>query len=126
MTTLIRKERDSFAYGCLFCGEEQVPQVRGRSLAANLGSLADALHYLKLFIHQAIAQQNWFCGFGQKLYYECNVRDEREFVEKLRYVHRNPVKRGLVKQAADWKWSSLRHYALCEIGRVEIESQSTA
>lgn len=25
-----------------------VPQVRGRSLAANLGSLADALHYLKL------------------------------------------------------------------------------
>jgi putative transposase len=46
-------------------------------------------------------------------------------VEKLRYLHRNPVKRGLVKQAADWKWSSFRHYTLREVGVVEIESQWT-
>ena len=30
---------------------------------------------------------------------------------KLRYLHRNPVKRGLVKEPGDWKWSSFRHYA---------------
>ena len=54
------------------------------------------------------------------------MRDEREFMEKLRYLHRNPVKRGLVKQPAEWKWSSFRHYALREIGVVEIESQWTA
>jgi hypothetical protein len=54
------------------------------------------------------------------------VRDERELVEKLRYLHRNPVQRGLVKAAADWKWSSSRHYALREVGMVEIESQWTA
>jgi putative transposase len=54
------------------------------------------------------------------------VRDEREFMEKLRYLHRNPVKRGLVKEPAEWKWSSFRHYALREIGVVEIESQWTA
>jgi hypothetical protein len=47
-------------------------------------------------------------------------------MEKLRYLHRNPVKRGLVKQPAEWKWSSFRHYALREIGVVEIESQWTA
>lgn len=45
---------------------------------------------------------------------------------KLRYLHRNPVKRGLVKNAADWKWSSFRHYAFREIGAVEIESEWTA
>jgi hypothetical protein len=38
----------------------------------------------------------------------------------------NPVKRGLVKEAGDWKWSSLRHYALRENGVLEIESEWTA
>jgi len=36
------------------------------------------------------------------------------------------VKRGLVKEPAEWKWSSFRHYALREIGIVEIESAWTA
>jgi len=104
-----------------------VPQVRGRSLAANLGSLADALHYLKLSFTKQLHSKTGFAGsFWQKRYYDRNVRDEREFVDKLRYLHRNPVKRGLVKQAADWKWSSFRHYTLREVGVVEIESQWTA
>ncbi|HEY1264695.1 MAG TPA: hypothetical protein VGF06_14305 [Terriglobales bacterium] len=45
---------------------------------------------------------------------------------KLRYLHRNPVKRGLVESPEDWKWSSFRHYALREVGTVEIESEWTA
>jgi hypothetical protein len=47
-------------------------------------------------------------------------------VVKLRYLHRNPVKRGLVSNLEDWKWSSYRHYAFREIGMVEIESEWTA
>jgi hypothetical protein len=47
-------------------------------------------------------------------------------VEKLRYIHRNPVKRELVARPEDWRWSSFRHYALGETGVVEIESQWTA
>jgi hypothetical protein len=30
-------------------------------------------------------------------------------VQKLRYVHRNPVKAGLCERAEDWEWSSFRH-----------------
>jgi len=30
------------------------------------------------------------------------------------------------KDPADWKWSSFRHYALREVGPVEIESEWTA
>jgi hypothetical protein len=41
----------------------------------------------------------------------------------LRYLHRNPVKRGLMKEEGDRKWSSFRHYALREIEVVEIESE---
>ena len=44
---------------------------------------------------------------------------------KLRYLHRNPVKRGLVKEPGDWEWSSFRHYAFRENGVVEIESEWT-
>ena len=64
--------------------------------------------------------------FWQKRYYDRNVRDEREFVDKLRYIHRNPVKAGLCKLPEDWRWSSFRHYALREKGVVEIESEWTA
>jgi len=31
----------------------------------------------------------------QKRNYDFNVRNERQFVEKLRYIHRDLVKRGL-------------------------------
>jgi putative transposase len=84
--------------------------------------LADAIHYLKL----SFAKRLGAGVFWQKRYYDRNVRDEREFVEKLRYIHRNPVKRGLVMNPEDWKWSSFRHYALREKGVVEIESEWTA
>jgi putative transposase len=64
--------------------------------------------------------------FWQERYHDFNVWSERKFVEKLRYLHRNPVKRGLVPKPEDWPWSSFRHYATGETGAVEIESQWTA
>jgi hypothetical protein len=61
-----------------------------------------------------------------KRYYDFNIRNYPQFVEKLRYIHRNPVKAGLCERPEDWEWSSFRHYATgCE-GRVEIESEWTA
>ncbi len=47
-------------------------------------------------------------------------------MEKLDYVHRNPVQRGLVRRPEDWAWSSARHYATGEECGVEIESRWTA
>jgi putative transposase len=64
--------------------------------------------------------------FWQARYYDFNVWSERKFVEKLRYIHRNPATRGLVARPEDWQWSSFRHYANGEVSRVEIESQWAA
>ncbi len=64
--------------------------------------------------------------FWQARYYDFNVFTERKRVEKLRYMHRNPVKRGLVQHPKDWVWSSFRHYATGAEGIVEIESDWTA
>jgi hypothetical protein len=40
----------------------------------------------------------------QRRFYHFNVWTEKKRVEKLRSMHRNPVKRGLVKEADDWAW----------------------
>ena len=39
--------------------------------------------------------------FWQARYYDLNVWSEMKFVEKLRYIHRNPVKRGLAARSED-------------------------
>ena len=46
-------------------------------------------------------------------------------IEKLKYIHRNPVKRGLVDRPEDWAWSSFLHYLTGEESAVEIESEWT-
>src|SRR6185437_6490383 len=51
---------------------------------------------------------------------------EPKRVEKLRYIHNNPVNRGLVISPEEWEWSSSRHYATGEESVVEIESWWTA
>ena len=113
------------------------------------GNLADAMHYLKLsfskrargFTRTQVSVQKQDANLGhqhfdsmsegqqepfwQKRYYDRNVHSVREFGIKLCYLHRNPVKRGLVREAGDWKWSSFRHYAFREMGVVEIESEWT-
>jgi len=63
--------------------------------------------------------------FWQPRYYDFNVFTQTKFVEKLRYIHRNPITRGLVQKPEDWRWSSFRHWATGEIGLVEIESHWT-
>jgi putative transposase len=86
--------------------------------------LADALKSLKQGVSRRLVGEAEH--FWQKRYYDFNVRNYRQFVEKLRYIHRNPVKRGLCERPEDWEWSSFRQYAIgCE-GRVEIECEWTA
>jgi putative transposase len=88
-------------------------------------NLAQAVKSLKQGVARKLALRA-VDSFRQARYYDFNVWSELKFVEKLRYIHRNPVKRGLVARPEDWPWSSFRHYATGETGVVEIESQWTA
>jgi len=88
------------------------------------GTLADAIKSLKQGVSRRLigdAEHFW-----QKRYYDFNLRNHRQFLEKLRYTHRNPVKAGLCERAEDWEWSSFPHYATGVAGRVEIESEWAA
>jgi hypothetical protein len=56
----------------------------------------------------------------QRRFYDFNVWSERKRIEKLRYMHRNPVKRGLGESPEQWRWSSYRFYLLQEAGPVRV------
>jgi len=58
--------------------------------------------------------------FWQVRFYDFNVWTERKRIEKLRYIHRNPVKRGLVGSPEKWRWSSFHWYLAGEVGPVRI------
>ena len=42
--------------------------------------------------------------------YDRNLQTDKAILASIDYIHQNPVKRGLVKEAAKWKWSSARWY----------------
>ena len=62
----------------------------------------------------------------QHRFYDFVVFTEKKRVEKLRYMHRNPVVRGLVPVPEQWNWSSYRHYALGERGPVLVNEAQKA
>ena len=44
--------------------------------------------------------------FWQRRFYDFNVWSLKKRVEKLHYMHMNPLKRKLVDHPKDWPWSS--------------------
>ena len=87
--------------------------------------LATALQALKQSVSRTLALRQTE-PFWQARYYDFNVWTEKKHIEKLRYIHRNPVVRGLVEKPEQWDWSSFRHHATGVEGTVEIESRWTA
>jgi putative transposase len=86
------------------------------------GLLERSIQALKL----SVSVQRTERPFWQVRYYDFNVHSDEKRVEKLRYIHQNPVRRGLVTKPEDWPWSSSRHYMTGEKRTVEIESFWTA
>jgi putative transposase len=62
--------------------------------------------------------------FWQYRFYDFNVWSQTKFVEKLHYVHMNPVKRKLVAHPKHWPWSSFSFYSKKEPGLIRIDPMS--
>src|SRR5262245_6602910 len=54
-----------------------------------------------------------------------SVFSEGAFMQKVNYIHKNPVQAGLVERAIDYRWSSARYWQRCETDdeplRVDID-----
>ena len=119
-------ERARRWYGFYLCGYVVMPEhVHLLISEPERGRLCTAIQMLKQNVARGLPKIADGAPFWQPRY-DFNVWSEEKRVEKLRYMHRNPVKRGLVERPEDWPWSSFRHYATGVESVVEIESQWTA
>lgn len=94
-----------------FCAETS-PQVASRGRPARQGSLWNT----------ALDDGH----IWQARFYDFVVFTEKKRAEKLRYMHHNPVKRGLVLEPRQWAWSSFRDYADGERGIVLVNEERKA
>ena len=78
-------------------------------------SLASAIQALKLSVSKRSSQH----PFWLPRYYDKNILTHTQRIGTLRYIHRNPVTRGLVSNPEDWPWSSYRLYHLNQPGPVQ-------
>jgi putative transposase len=72
------------------------------------------------------ALDNWATGAGPKPFwkprgYDFNVTHEDKVIEKLDYMHRNPITRGLVQRPEQWRWSSYRFHELGDDSLIEMD-----
>ena len=72
-------------------------------------TVAKAVASWKKFTARRIADQEIGVPRRQiwhREYWDRYMRDEEHFLRAVDYIHRNPVKAGLVARAEEWRWSS--------------------
>lgn len=120
-------ERTRQWYGFFVSGYVVMPEHVHLLISEPVGKpLSVALQMLKQTVARELRTPGGAEHFWQRRYYDFDVWNSAKHVEKLRYIHRNPVERGLVAHPEEWEWSSFRHYATGFEGVVEIESEWTA
>ena len=113
-------------YGLFIVGYVVMPEhVHLLLTEPECSSLAVALQMLKQNVAHKVPHPP-DTPFWQPRYYDFNVWSSEKRIEKLKYLHLNPVRRGLVEKPEDWEWSSYRHYSAGIDGIVEIESPTAA
>jgi REP element-mobilizing transposase RayT len=71
-------------------------------------SIPELAHSVDSFIGAKTAKALAALGTGwQDGYQETRIRSTKQFFYVRRYIERNPTDKGLVRDDADWQWSSL-------------------
>jgi len=83
-----------------------IKKLKKESEAAWCKKMLNAIR-LPASVHDEASYRVW-----QRRFYDFNVWSEKKRLEKLDYMHANPVKSRLVESPEAWKWSSWRFYNL--------------
>lgn len=73
------------------------------------------LKRVKLKFKKDREYQLWEEGFHPK-----QIISDKMMIQKIDYIHQNPVKRGFVDEAVHWRYSSARNYAGLD-GLISVE-----
>jgi REP element-mobilizing transposase RayT len=101
-------------------------RVGGDSSPPPEGNISQIMHAIKGRSARLINKKLGESGqFWQKDFYEHGIRNEKDFEEKLNYIHLNLVRANLAKDPADFKYSSYRNYylggdSIIKIDRIEL------
>ena len=118
-------ERVRIWYGVYIFGYVVMPEhVHLLVTEPERGKLSTVIQILKQTVSHKLKPAS-VPHFWLHRYYDTPIWTERKRVEKLRYIHRNPIKRGLVSRPEDWAWSSYRQWATGFHGTVEVECEWT-
>ncbi len=82
---------------------------------SNAKTILDQLAFYKKAHKTQTTYQVWQEGFQPKL-----IKDEKMMIERINYIHNNPIKRGYIEKAKHWRYSSARDYEDIE-GLIEVE-----
>lgn len=81
----------------------------------NVTTILDQLAFYKKAHKEDRDYQLWQEGIAPKL-----IQSDSMMVERINYIHQNPVKRGYVDEAKHWRYSSARDYEE-NVGLIEVE-----
>ena len=71
----------------------------------NVKTILEQLKFYKKAHKKSAIYQVWQEGIQPKL-----ISGDQMMVERIRYIHNNPVKRGYVDESKHWRYSSARDY----------------
>jgi len=71
----------------------------------NIKTILEQLAFYKKAHKKTTTYQVWQEGMQPKL-----MQNEKIMLQKIEYIHNNPVKRGYVDEAKHWRYSSARDY----------------
>ncbi len=82
---------------------------------SNAKTILEQLAFYKKAHKTETTYQVWQEGIQPKL-----IVDEKMMIDRINYIHNNPIKRGYVEEAKHWRYSSARDYEGIT-GLIEIE-----
>ncbi len=81
----------------------------------NIKTILEQLAFYKKAHKKNTTYQLWQEGIQPKL-----IKDDKMMIDRINYIHNNPVKRGYIEEARYWRYSSARDYEDIK-GLIEIE-----
>jgi REP element-mobilizing transposase RayT len=82
-------------------------------LVTQNNNLSEIIHDIKGNVATKMFKKGLYQSGGpiwQRSFYDHVIRNEKDLIEKLNYIHSNPLRAGLVEEIAEYKHSSFKYY----------------
>jgi putative transposase len=114
---LIRPRQPTYRIEHILAAIKRPVSVAAREYLASTGR-DEWLHRLTICRGGREVFRFWKPGGG----FDHNLWNDRPVLATVAYMHDNPVRRGLVLRAVDWRWSSARSWAGLEDCPIKIDA----